>query len=104
MWCTFLQVDSNRLLSLPMILGKCIKLQELVLKENEISFFPPSIGNLSDLRTLIADCNKLTSLPSEICNLTRLTLLSLRDNCLYYLPEDIGLMKDIQVLDLCGNR
>jgi Leucine-rich repeat (LRR) protein len=40
----------------------------------------------------------------QIGSCSRLSVLSLRDNRIARLPNDLGNLRDLHVLDVCGNR
>jgi hypothetical protein len=60
---------------------------ELDLWGNQLTAFPPEIGELTSLTTLYLRDNQLTTPPPEIGELTSLTTLDLRDNPLPIPPE-----------------
>lgn len=57
-----------------------VKMEWLVLTDNEITTIPDSIDNLENLEILNLSKNKIKSLPESIKNLTNLKYLYLRQN------------------------
>ncbi|MCP4363601.1 MAG: GTPase [Chloroflexi bacterium] len=102
--------------SLPSEIGQFFQLQKLVLGEtvleegselqlgNQITYLPPEIGQLTNLRSLDVRHNELTSLPSEIGQLSKLKRLDLWNNKLTTLPPEIGQLANLQSLDLWNNE
>lgn len=108
-------------------LGKMAQLQELTIRDNAISFLPPSfanmtnlvkfnvvrnrlkelpenIGNMKQLQIFDLSSNELTLLPVSICDCTSLQLLNLDDNHLIRLPENLGFLPNLRSLSLNANR
>ena len=80
------------------------RVDNLDLRDCEISFLPESIGNLSSLTRLNLYRNKLTTLPESIHNLVNLTNLNLGCNQLTRLPESINRLTSLTSLFLIRNQ
>lgn len=80
------------------------KWEDLDLSFENISEFPSEIGNLYNLKELIAIDSRLISLPVEIGNLKNLIKLDLCDNYLISLPSEIGNLKFLTKLNLRNNK
>jgi internalin A len=72
--------------------------------KNRIAKLPPEIGELTNLKYLIADGNRLTSLPPEIGGLTQLRKIYLYDNQLEFLPPEIGELSSLDSAKLSNNK
>ncbi|MHA1312187.1 MAG: leucine-rich repeat domain-containing protein [Candidatus Helarchaeota archaeon] len=76
----------------------------LGLYNNELTTFPESILNLTNLQALDLSVNQLTTLPESFGNLKLLQVLSLNGNQLTTLPDSFGNLKSLQILDLSWNQ
>ncbi len=99
----YVDLQDNKLESLPPGIGNLSLLEFLYLQENELESLPAEIGNLSSLKYLRAWSNNLTSLPAEIGNLNSLTELRLWKNNLISLPAEIGNMSSLVTLHISDN-
>ena len=61
-----LELNNNKLSSLPTEIGNLVNLQELYLRGNQLSSMPAEIGNLVNLKELYLFNNQLSSIPEEI--------------------------------------
>ena len=89
---------------LPENIGNLDSLQNLQLKDNEISILPENIGNLKNLERFIMESNLLTFLPENFGNITKLKILRLNDNKLMSIPESIGNLVELEELWLQNNQ
>ncbi|KAL5553530.1 hypothetical protein UlMin_040931 [Ulmus minor] len=116
---------------IPDSFGSLMKLQSLVLIENQLAGpLPVNIGNLVNLKRLVLSTNRFTGqipdsfgglnqllildlsrnalsgpLPSTLGSLTSLLKLDLSNNLLEgKLPNEIGNVKDLTLLDLSNNK
>lgn len=94
-----LNLSNNNLTVLPESISK-LKLQWLIIRDNQLAALPNSIGNLSDLEWLCLSHNNLSSLPSSFTKLNRLKHLYLGDNQF----QEITLPASVEVLVLSNNR
>jgi leucine-rich repeat protein SHOC2 len=101
---TAIDLNNNQLTSLPKDIGNLSSLNELNLAYNQLTSLPKSIGNLSSLTILYLVGNKLVNLPVNIVNLSNLTKLDLGNNQLTSLPERIGKLSSLTTLSLSDNR
>jgi len=76
----------------------------LDLSLQKLTFLPPEIYQLKNLKRLYLQGNSLTSLPPEISQLTNLQELVINDNRLRVLPPELGQMTNLKFLYLPGNR
>ena len=81
-----MQLDGNRLASLPVELCNLTALKRLCVQDNRLVALPRQIGRLVQLELLDAFMNVLTSLPREIGDLSALQQLTLQTNRLTWLP------------------
>ncbi|KKL60587.1 hypothetical protein LCGC14_2203810, partial [marine sediment metagenome] len=101
---TSLWLVGKQLYYLPKALFKLTQLQELDLRENNLTTLPGEIGNLTQLQSLSLWDNNLTSLPPGIGNLTQLRHLDLTNNNLTSLPGEIGNLTNLHYLNLWNNN
>lgn len=66
------------------------KIKELVVTDNNLASFPPSVGKVLTLTSLNCSVNQLEELPNELLLLVNLTCLDASDNKLKKLPDEIG--------------
>jgi len=94
----------NNLTSIPSSIGNLTNLETLILGKNSLSSLPEEIGNLTNLEELSLYYTNLTSLPSWIGKLTNLVELDLSFNKLTSLPKEIGNLKNLETLTLDDNK
>jgi Leucine-rich repeat (LRR) protein len=89
----------GRLTGLPETIGNLTNLQTLILSDNCIKLLPETIGNLTNLKKLEVANNQLIKLPESIKNLTNLSQLSLRSNLFQELPICIDKIAQVFIND-----
>jgi len=101
----FLEVRNAGLKSVPDTLGELSNLTSLVLKGNELSSLPCSLSQLNKLKLIDLSLNSLSSLP-DISSLTELETINLSFNAFEGPLEEFGLGKcsRLTVLELTGNK
>jgi internalin A len=102
-WSEQLDLSDLNLTVLPESIGNLTQLQTLIIRGNNFTTFPEIIFNLSSLQYLDLSNNRLTSLPESIDRLTQLKSLDLDFNQLTTLPESLRLLNNLNVLNLHGN-
>lgn len=80
------------------------RIEELDIRESNLSVLPTEIGNLTEITKLSVYKNNIEVLPDEIGNLTNLTLLSLTDNSLQDLPATLTNITNLERLYLGDNN
>jgi len=80
------------------------RLVVLQLKDTNIEYIPPWIGNLSNLRHLDLSLNNFQCLIPELFTLSKLKYLSLKDTCLEYIPSSISKLISLNTLDISYNE
>lgn len=98
-----MNIEENRLKTLPPEIGYLTNLLELKMGYNEMETFPDEIGNISALKQLHLEHNKLVSLPKGVKYLGALELLVLTDNLLEDLPNEMVHMTSLAELKVDGN-
>ena len=78
--------------------------QQLILRNNNISQLPASVGVLKNIQLLDLSKNKLKTIPSEIGSCTKLQRLYLGNNVLKELPNSLGLLTQLTKLVLNNNK
>mmetsp|Transcript_30031 Transcript_30031/g.33542 ORF Transcript_30031/g.33542 Transcript_30031/m.33542 type:complete len:419 (-) Transcript_30031:598-1854(-) len=78
-------------------------LDHLILSGNKLKSIGPSIGRLTNLKTLHINGNLLERLPPDIGKLHQLTILDLQNNKLLSLPREIGDLRSLEEFTLSGN-
>jgi hypothetical protein len=99
-----LDLDGDKIESLPDSIGSLIRLKSLSISNNRLSILPDSIGNLTNLANLSTDGNNLTSLPDSIGRLVNLQSLYLSHNLLTAIPATIGDITNLERLSLNFNK
>jgi len=82
-----LDAGNNKLIALPIGIGRLTGLRMLELRHNQITELPSSIGNLCSLRNLFLEHNALKQLPVEIGKLSQLRKLLLSHNNIEEIPS-----------------
>lgn len=99
-----LNLNKNRIVSLPETIGSIPTLETLKLEYCSLEKIPESIGNLTGLTYLSLYRNKLSSLPEQIGNCTSLQRLSLSFNELSTLPTTFAALQELTLLGIGGNQ
>lgn len=86
---TKLELQGNRLTTLPAELWRLSGLEELNVGKNRITCIPPEIARLSQLRELYLYDNQIEHLPSQVGDLKQLQILDVTANKLSYLPAEL---------------
>ena len=96
-----LSLGDNALEELPP-LGNLKRLQLLEVEDNKLTTLPASLCTLSTLRTLNLENNQLTALPASLGSLVALCELNVSANNIVALPESIGALTRVAKLTLFG--
>ena len=99
----WLDLNFNKLQSLPEQIGVLWALQNLYVQGNQLQFLPEWIGQLPVLEYLDVSNNQLQSLPEQIGQLPVLEYLDVSNNQLQSLPEQIGQLPVLEYLDVSNN-
>ena len=99
-----LDLSKQGLETLPESIGQLTQLTTLLLSQNELTSLPESFGQLTQLRRLYISQNQLTSLPESIVHLTQLQGLIIWGNQLKELPRWIGKLTHLEYLDVSHNQ
>jgi len=95
---TELNLNGNKLKTIPKEIGNWKKLEVLNLNDNVLTSIPKEIGDLKNLKDLYLGRNKLKTLPKEIGNLKNLEILHLGNNDFKALPKELGNLKKLEVI------
>lgn len=99
-----LRVGCNQLTTFPP--GLCdyvTTLHELNLSRNQISYIPPAITNLTNLRLLYLGVNPIEVIPRSIGVLENLYVLGIHQTFIADLPEELTLLHNLETLYLRKN-
>eukprot|EP00127_Corallochytrium_limacisporum_P005567 Clim_evm84s207 gene=Clim_evmTU84s207 len=99
-----LELEDNKLTTLPYEIGFMEDLEELYLQRNKLVSLPPAIGSVTNLTILNVANNKLQDLPEEIGELVHLSVLNAASNLLISLPSAIGNCRSLQFVSLENNQ
>jgi Leucine-rich repeat (LRR) protein len=99
-----LEFCNKNITNFPKTICQQTDLKTLCLISNKFAYLPTDIYRLSKLTQLKIDNNQLRTLPPEIGRLTSLTYFSLPGNQLKSLPEEIEHLTHLQKLNLTGNK
>ncbi|MCB1075521.1 MAG: leucine-rich repeat domain-containing protein [Simkania sp.] len=89
---------------LPPEIWKLTNLKKIDLEGHRLISLPSEIGKLTKLEKLNLLSNELKELPEELCQLTNLKELYLAENSLTRLPEGIGQLKNLEWLNISDNK
>lgn len=117
--------SNNRFTHLPLVLGRCKKLEMvgfksnqivrvaedslpeqlrwLILTDNQIETLPQSLGHRPRLQKLALAGNKIKALPSSFCNLLNLELIRLSANQLELFPDVLLQLPKLAWMAFSGN-
>ncbi len=79
-------------------------LQELSIRNNQLSMLPTSLCNIDSLVKLQLDGNQLTQLPGELTQLKALEILSLASNRLTKFPNQFTALENLRELNVADNE
>lgn len=101
----YLHIENSTMIkSLPENIGNLKSLKVLNIKKNGIRRLPSSIGDLRDLRELLAYCNySLDALPYSLGNLKNLERLELGGNAIHGILPSFTHLAALRVCNICSN-
>ncbi|GAB2546739.1 leucine-rich repeat-containing protein kinase family protein [Rufibacter soli] len=76
----WLILTNNQITALPASIGKCTRLQKLMLAGNRLTHLPEALAHCQNLELLRISANKLTQLPDWLFSLPRLSWLAFAGN------------------------
>jgi Leucine-rich repeat (LRR) protein len=98
-----LSFKGQNLSSFPESLAQFTNLQRINITNNSLSVLPEFIGEFPSLEWLDLSSNHLISLPASIGNLRTLKVLLLDNNQLTSLPDSLNQLTNLRVLKLSSN-
>lgn len=103
---TELNLNFNRISTLPDFLFLCIRLRSLYLGVNQICIIPPAFANLIDLERLGLSSNRIEVIPDFLTQLSKLEFLNFSENRIKIIPECLADLTNLQelCLDNCQIR
>ena len=99
-----LNLNFNRITSLPESFGMLIHLEVLELSHNVLSRLPSSFSLLKSLRKLDLSNNELKTLHNNIGKLQKLKKLNVNNNLLEQIPSSVCLIDSLEVVVCLNNR
>lgn len=100
----YLDLNNRGLLSLPESIGELKNLRGLLASNNNLKKIPEFIGKLDSLGRLDLNRNQIDSIPEVVCGMNNLKYLYLNGNNLKELPESIGNMTSLKTLKIGYNQ
>ncbi|MDP2692603.1 MAG: leucine-rich repeat domain-containing protein [bacterium] len=99
------ELDRNKLSTLPNDFFDLVNLKELLLDHNNFSYIPPGIKSFTKLEKLDLSHNQITEIPKEFGELKSLRRLDLSRNNISEFPDEFFNLKDnLENLDIFGNK
>ncbi|XP_052031393.1 leucine-rich repeat-containing protein 69 [Apodemus sylvaticus] len=98
-----LNLNDNKLTSLPEDIGRLRSLTYLSLNHNNLTVIPKELCSLEHLCELHLNYNQITCIPEEIKCLQNLQQLFLVRNNIEELPKEICRLAKLRILDIAGN-
>lgn len=99
-----INLNTNRLSSIPNIFTTMINLQYLMLYKNNFKDFPLQLCDICGLKSLSLSFCEIEKIPDDISKLTNLTNLLITDNKIFDLPNKFFTLINLQVLSLFHNN
>lgn len=96
-------IIKHNLCNLPESICTLVKLENLILSNNQIRRLPHRIGHLTNLKVLDVSGNYLNTLPESIGSLIKLSFLGLKDNNLESLPDSLCFLTNLKTLNIGSN-
>ncbi len=78
-------------------------MEYLHLTNSNISYLPPELGKLKNLRAICLDGNSIDNYPKEMCTYKNLIRLDLDDNNISNFPREIGNLTSLQKISFKNN-
>ncbi|XP_041455621.1 leucine-rich repeat-containing protein 69-like isoform X1 [Lytechinus variegatus] len=100
----FLNLNNNKIKSLPVSMNKLINLEYLSVDGNQLTTLPGELCALSHMVEIHAANNQLTSLPMELGFLVKLKKFHVQQNRIKELPEGMGKLRNLEVIDVAANE
>lgn len=97
----FVGCRSNKLQSLPDVIGEFVKLETLNAMNNVITYIPASFGKLKNLKQIQLSNNQISEFPSMFAGLKHLDMLDLSRNKITSIP---AATKDLYCTELNLNQ
>lgn len=101
---TVLELHNNALISIPPDIAGCISLTTLDISNNKLMALPESMFDLPRLESLDVSSNILTSIPPQIGKLVALTKLLAQRNNIVMLPDQMASLSNLEILDVSSNQ
>jgi Leucine-rich repeat (LRR) protein len=100
---TCLDLDSNKLSSLPREIALLFSVTQLLLSRNLLAELPSTFGELTNINVLALDTNKFRSFPSAILALHSMEKLTMGDNRLIEVHDGVWQLTSLVKLKLNAN-
>lgn len=96
-------LKGNNLISINPNIDKLCNLTRLHISNNNLLYIPSELFNLKKLEILYISNNKLYEIPYYISNLVNLMMLEANNNMIHYLSPEIGKLEKLKYLRLQTN-
>ncbi|XP_013402945.1 leucine-rich repeat and death domain-containing protein 1-like [Lingula anatina] len=93
-----------RLSYVPPEIGRLVNLKVLMLDTNDLREIPPQIALLRNLERIALSNNSLSQLPAEFSNLKSLKSLHIANNEFVDIPLEVCELEDLEFLDFSDNQ
>jgi Leucine-rich repeat (LRR) protein len=98
-----LDLDGNKLTTIPADIGECTDLEILRLSRNCLRALPATLQHCTRLKLLAVSHNVITCLPPPLAHCSALECIEADHNALVDLPPALGRLTRLRTLDLSGN-
>ena len=99
-----LRITGKGLTELSVSIGKLSTLTDLNINYNKLNSLPEEIGQLTKLEQLHAYCNNITEIPTQLSKLVNITDISLCYNKIIHFPKELCQLSNLLYIDMSSNK